>query len=195
MTTICVYRTEDKIIIAGDSNYQEDGKNYQGQSKLIRFPDNNGLVTYCGNVRVGTLLAENYQHIADAISDAVCSMYEMASYFKELLEDDGMFDNESGSNTDDLRDFSILIIAGNEIWLFDAFFSVINLQDDFYSMGSGSSYAYGAYWGINSKVNEFTKLHLEDVMNIAAFNDSGTEGPFDFVTIENKRIFEDEKEG
>lgn len=184
MTTICVYRTEEKIIVVSDSNYQEDGKNYQGQSKLISFSDNSGVITYCGNVRVGTLLAENYQHITEALDEGVMSIYEMASFFKELLEDDGMFDDESERNTEDLRDFTILIVIGNEIWIFDAFFSALNLKNDFYSMGSGSAYAYGAYWGINSKVNKFTKSHLEDVMNIAALNDTGTEGPFDFVTIE-----------
>jgi len=185
MTTICVYRTDERIIVVGDTNYQEDGKNYQGQSKLIRFPDNKGVITYCGNVRVGTLLAENYQHIADVINDGVCSIYEMASFFKELLEDDGMFEDENEKNTEDIREFTILIVTGGEIWIFDAFFSAMKLQEDFFSMGSGSAYAYGAYSAIVSRVENFTKGDLEGVMNIASFNDTATRRPFDFVEVES----------
>ncbi len=177
MTTICTYRTDDKITVIGDTNYVEENKNYQGQSKLIKLPHKMGIISFCGSARIGTLLAEKsfemYEYLREfEIQDMP---YIMASYLKNIITEDGTFIGENSDNSEELRGFTILAIIGNEVWIFDAFFSVMIIQENFFSLGSGSDYAYGAFYILNKAGQE---IDMHEIMKAVAHNDRNTKPPF-----------------
>ena len=176
MTCIVALKDGDNIWMGGDAGASSG---YHTQSTIapkVFGINDNILIGYTSSFRMGQLL----QFHTLAHSDEFDLMYMVKEFVPSIRK---LFKDEGYARVDNNEEYAgrFIVVSRGRIFEVNSDYAVLEYHDDFYSVGSGSSYALGALHAMRHERSSEAKVLM--ALETAAHFTNTVKPPFTVLSI------------
>lgn len=153
MTVIIGYTNKSGGYIASDSQCSSGNEIIsKHQNKIVVFNTNVGIAI-SGLCRVQTIVQNKLKFSSNKHNDDESYICEICDKLRDI--------NVKELDMDDNDSFNILVVYNKKIYSIDKSYSIVLIQESFYSEGCGASYALGAMYAVETRC-DFKNRNTEE---------------------------------